>query len=255
MTSLIDTHCHLDLIGLPMDQVLKEAKEAGVERVITIAVDMASLTQVKQLIRDWPKVYGTAGVHPHSAAEFDTKTVEHIRQDVLAEMKMLAIGEIGLDYHYQYSSKEAQQHAFREQLALAEEMNLPVVLHTREAEVDTLGLLRDHPPSRKGVAHSFTGTRQMAEELLSMGWYLGFNGIVTFKNAEELRQVVRNVPVHRLLLETDAPYLSPAPFRGKPNAPCRVSVIADYIAGLLEIPVEQLARQTTQNAKKLFSLS
>ena len=142
--------------------------------------------------------------------------------------------------------------AFREQLELAEELDLPLVMHTREAEQDTLDILKKLSPSRKGVAHSFTGSREMAKELVKMGWYLGINGIVTFKNAEDLRQVVHHTPLERLLLETDSPYLSPVPFRGRPNAPERVSVVCTFVAELLGMEKSELAKQTTQNAQELF---
>ena len=160
----------------------------------------------------------------------------------------------GLDYHYNYSDAETQQAVFREQLQIAEALQLPVVLHTREAEEDTLRILEEHPVSRKGVAHSFTGSQEMADALLAMGWFIGINGIVTFKNAEALRKVVHSLPLDRLLLETDAPYLTPVPFRGKPNSPAQVPVIAEFLAEDLGIPVAQLAAQTSENARRLFAL-
>ena len=255
MTRFIDTHCHLDLLEKPPDQVLDEACELGVDRLLTIAVDDASLSKVKRLLSISPRIYGTAGVHPHSASEFGKEGAENIRNSILQETRIVAVGEIGLDYHYLNSPRDAQIQAFRKQLELAEELNMPVVLHTREAEEDTLKLLRECPPSRMGVAHSFTGSRKMAEELLAMGWYLGINGIISFKKADDLKQVVRHVPIQRILLETDAPYLSPVPYRGRENAPNRIPVIADCLAEILEISLEQIASQTCLNAEELFGIS
>ena len=262
MQGLIDTHCHLDMLKAEIPEILSSAKEAGVEKVITISVDEESQKRVLELSRNWPNVFGTLGVHPHSASEYHPGISDQIRnafseqnlrdQDEIP--KLLAIGEAGLDYHYLYSPKEAQKNAFREQLELAEELDLPLVMHTREAEQDTLDILKKLSPSRKGVAHSFTGSREMAKELIEMGWYLGINGIVTFKNAEDLRQVVLHTPLERLLLETDSPYLSPVPFRGRPNAPERVSVVCTFVAELLGMEENELAKQTTRNAQELFGL-
>ena len=260
MQGLIDTHCHLDMLKAEIPEILSSAKEAGVEKVITISVDEKSQKRVLELSRNWPNVFGTLGVHPHSASEYHPGISEKIR-DAFSEQKLgdqdeipklLAIGEAGLDYHYLYSPKEAQMNAFREQLKLAEELDLPLVMHTREAEQDTLDILKKLPPSRKGVAHSFTGSREMAKELVEMGWYLGINGIVTFKNAEDLRQIVLHTPLERLLLETDSPYLSPVPFRGRPNAPDRVSVVCTFVSELLGMEENELAKQTTLNAQELF---
>ena len=152
------------------------------------------------------------------------------------------------------SSTENQQFAFRKQLQIAVELNLPVVLHSREAEADTISILKEIPVPAFGVAHSFTSSLKMARTLLDMGWYLGINGIVTFKNAEDLREVVRWIPMDRLLLETDSPFLAPVPFRGKPNKPAHIPVIASFIAELRKIPIEHLAEKTSENANRLFSI-
>ncbi|SVC63106.1 uncharacterized protein METZ01_LOCUS315960 [marine metagenome] len=260
MPGLIDTHCHLDMLKAEIPDVLSAAEGAGVEKVITISVDEASQSRVMSLSREWPNVFGTLGVHPHSASDYHAGMSDQIRNAFSEQSRrnqesspnLLAIGEAGLDYHYLYSPKEAQEHAFREQLILADELDLPLVMHTREAEQDTMKILREFPLAKKGVAHSFTSSLEMAEELIEMGWYLGINGIVTFKNAEGLRQVVLHTPLERLLLETDSPYLSPDPFRGRPNSPERVSVICAFLAELLDVEEEELARQTSQNARELF---
>ncbi len=168
---------------------------------------------------------------------------------------MIAIGETGLDYHYMYSSAEVQQQVFSKQLQLAVELNLPVIMHSREAEKDTLNILQEIPVPSLGVAHSFTSSFEMAKTLIEMDWYIGINGIVTFKNAEDLREVVSWLPLDRLLLETDSPFLTPTPFRGKPNKPAHIPAIATFIAELRGISLEQLSEQTSANAQRLFNFS
>jgi TatD DNase family protein len=253
MTSFIDTHCHLDILESTPEETIIEAKQAGVQRMVTIAVDEPSLDFVSSTVQEFPAVYGSVGFHPHDASKLTKSLLQKIRQLAEEQHKLIAIGEIGLDYHYMNSPAEIQQQAFRKQLQLAVELNLPVILHSREAETDTLNILQEFPVPSHGVAHSFTSSIEMARTLVDMGWYLGINGIVTFKNAEDLRKVVRWLPLDRLLLETDSPFLAPIPFRGKPNKPAHIPAIATFIAELREISLEELAQQTTANAQRLFN--
>ena len=253
MTSFIDTHCHLDILESTPEEAIIEAKQAGVQRMVTIAVDEPSLDFVSSTVQELPSVYGSVGFHPHDASKLTKSLLQKIRQLAEEQHKLIAIGEIGLDYHYMNSPAEIQQQAFRKQLQLAVELNLPVILHSREAETDTLNILQEFPVPSHGVAHSFTSSIEMARTLVDMGWYLGINGIVTFKNAEDLRKVVRWLPLDRLLLETDSPFLAPIPFRGKPNKPAHIPAIATFIAELREISLEELAQQTTANAQRLFN--
>ena len=253
MTSFIDTHCHLDILESTPEETIIEAKQAGVQRMVTIAVDEPSLDFVSSTVQEFPAVYGSAGLHPHDASKLTKSLFQKIRQLAKEQHKLIAIGEIGLDYHYMNSPAEIQQQAFRKQLQLAVELNLPVILHSREAETDTLNIMQEFPVPSHGVAHSFTSSIEMARNLVEMGWYLGINGIVTFKNAEDLRKVVRWLPLDRLLLETDSPFLAPTPFRGKPNKPAHIPLIATFIAELREISLEELAQQTTANAQCLFN--
>ena len=253
MTSFIDTHCHLDILESTPEETIIEAKQAGVQRMVTIAVDEPSLDFVSSTVQELPSVYGSVGFHPHDASKLTKSLLQKIRQLAEEQHKLIAIGEIGLDYHYMNSPAEIQQQAFRKQLQLAVELNLPVILHSREAETDTLNILQEFPVPSHGVAHSFTSSIEMARTLVDMGWYLGINGIVTFKNAEDLRKVVRWLPLDRLLLETDSPFLAPTPFRGKPNKPAHIPAIATFIAELREISLEELAQQTTANAQRLFN--
>ena len=252
MTSFIDTHCHLDRLSLPPAEAVQQARDAGVNTLMTISVDSQTLEQVDLLVQEHPEVYGSLGIHPHDASCYETQVEEKIRKGCRENPKILAIGETGLDYHYLYSSKAQQQEAFRRQLELAIDLELPVVLHTREAEEDTLAILREIPVPQRGVAHSFTGSEAMARELVEMGWKIGINGIVTFKNAADLREVVQGLPEDSILLETDAPFLAPVPHRGKPNDPSKVPVIAKFLAPLLGMSLEQLAETTNHNAQSLF---
>ena len=244
MTSFIDTHCHLDILESTPEETIIEAKQAGVQRMITIAVDEPSLDFVSSTVQEFPAVYGSVGFHPHDASKLTKSLLQKIRQLAEEQRKLIAIGETGLDYHYMNSPAEIQQQAFRKQLQLAVELNLPVILHSREAETDTLNILQEFPVPSLGVAHSFTNSIEMAKILVDMGWYLGINGIVTFKNAEDLREVVRWLPLEHLLLETDSPFLAPIPFRGKPNKPAHIPTIACFIAKLRKISLEQLSEQT-----------
>ena len=255
MTSFIDTHCHLDKLDSTPEEAIIEAKQAGVQRMVTVSVDEPSLDFVLSMVQQFPEVYGSVGFHPHDAAELTEDLEQKIRKLALEEKKLIAIGETGLDYHYMYSSAEVQQQVFSKQLQLAVELNLPVIMHSREAETDTLNILQEIPVLPLGVAHSFTSSFEMAKTLIEMGWYIGINGIVTFKNAEDLREVVSWLPLDRLLLETDSPFLAPTPFRGKPNKPAHIPAIATFIAELRGISLEQLSEQTSANAQRLFNFS
>jgi TatD DNase family protein len=244
----------LDKLDSTPEEAVNEAKDAGVQRMLTISVDEPSLDFVSNAVQQFPEVYGSVGFHPHDASAMSDSLENKIRQLAQEEEKLIAIGEIGLDYHYLYCPVEVQQRVFRQQLMLAEELNLPVVMHSREAEADTLNILKENPVKSLGVAHSFTSSFEMARTLVEMGWYLGINGIVTFKNAEDLREVVRWLPLEKLLLETDSPFLAPVPFRGKPNKPAHIPVIATFIAELRDISLQELAEQTNENAQRLFKL-
>jgi TatD DNase family protein len=254
MTSFIDTHCHLDKLDSIPEEAVNEAKDAGVQQMLTISVDEPSLDFVSNAVQKFPEVYGSVGFHPHDASSLSDSLENKIRQLAQEEDKLIAIGEIGLDYHYLYCPVEIQQRVFRQQLMLAEELNLPVVMHSREAEADTLNILKEIPVKSLGVAHSFTSSFEMARTLVEMGWYLGINGIVTFKNTEDLREVVRWLPLEKMLLETDSPFLTPVPFRGKPNKPAHIPVIATFISELRDISLQELAEQTNENAQRLFKL-
>ncbi|MFT4520482.1 MAG: TatD DNase family protein [Halioglobus sp.] len=253
-TPIIETHCHLDYLeAQELEDTLKQCREVGIERIITIAVSPDNLTKVLELTRQYPFIWGTQGVHPHEAASFTEETMATIASQALDE-RILAIGEIGLDYFYDHADRAVQRDVFEQQLQLACELDMPVVIHTREADEDTRDILRNYSSSltRKGVIHSFTSGLALAEYCLGEGFALGFNGITTFNSADNVRAVVSATPIEQILLETDAPYLTPVPYRGRPNAPYYLPFIAEQVAAIKELPVEELLQHAYRNSEQLF---
>jgi len=252
--SLIDTHCHLEMNEFDPDreEVIKRAKEAGFEALITVGSDLRGNEKGLELSRKYEFIYSSIGIHPHDAKDFSEEVYARLR-DWAKEKKVVAIGETGLDYHYDHSPREVQKEVFRRHLRLAVEEGLPAVIHTREAKTDTMAILRESAITR-GVLHCFSGDAQMAEDAMSMGLYISLAGPVTFKKASNLREIARLVPDDYLLVETDSPYLSPEPFRGKRNEPSYMLNTVWRIAELRGISPEDLARITTLNAKRLFSI-
>lgn len=253
-TPIIETHCHLDYLEeAALDAVLSRAAESGVERIITIAVSPDNLERVTTIADAYPQVWCTQGIHPHEAAHWCGSVANQIREGC-ANQKVVAIGEIGLDYYYEHSDRAAQAQAFEAQLQLAAELDLPVVIHTRDADEDTRAILNNHSRSlrRRGVIHSFTSSLALAEFCLQEGFMLGFNGITTFRNAENVRAVVAATPCERVVLETDAPYLTPMPFRGKPNEPRYLPLIAEKVSEVLGMATEDLLQQAHSNSQQLF---
>jgi TatD DNase family protein len=251
---IIETHCHLDYLDeQALPEVLQRAAEVGVERIITIAVAPGNLARVLALTRLSPAVWGTQGIHPHEAAAFDEDTAQAIRAG-LADPRILAVGEIGLDYYYEHADRPTQRRVFEQQLQLAIEADLPVVIHTRDADEDCQAILGNcsRQLRRKGVIHSFTSSLALAEFCLGEGFMLGFNGITTFNRADNVREVVAATPLAQLVLETDAPYLTPVPYRGKPNAPCYLPFIAEKIAQVKQCGLAELLQQAYANSLALF---
>lgn len=244
---LVDSHCHLNYLEDP-DARLDEARLRGISRVLCIAVDSANVEAVLALADRHPDVWATVGQHPEGAAA----PVEWI-EPLLTRPGVVAVGETGLDYHHvaQADARHRQRVCFEHQLALADQSGLPVVVHSRAAEADTLALLRQFPAVR-GVLHCFTESWEMAEQALALGYYVSISGIVTFRNGENVREVARRVPDERLLVETDAPWLAPVPHRGKTNQPAFVRDTAEFLAELRGTDLESLARMTTRNFLTLF---
>ncbi len=253
-TALIETHCHLDYLNeIDLSRALALAATVGIDRIITIAVSPENLDTVLALAAEHEQVWATQGIHPHEAQAYDDQVHAKIKTQCQSE-KVLAVGEIGLDYYYDHSDRRAQRVAFERQLEIAKSQQLPVVIHSRDADEDMLAILREHAPElrKKGVIHSFTSGPKLAEEALSMGFYLGFNGIVTFKNAHNVRAIVELTPIEHIVLETDSPYLTPVPYRGKPNAPHLLGLVAAQIAAIKHMPVESCLQTVRANSLRLF---
>jgi TatD DNase family protein len=253
-TPIIETHCHLDYLDPDeLDATLQKSLEVGIERIITIAVSHQNLDRVLALAQGSPYIWGTQGIHPHEAADYTPEVDALIRKNA-ADARIVAIGEIGLDYYYDHADRSVQRRAFEQQLQTAIELNLPVVIHTREADDDTRDILKNVSGQllRKGVIHSFTSSMALAEFCLAEGFMLGFNGIVTFNRADNVRKIVAATPVQQLLLETDAPYLTPVPYRGRSNAPYYLPFVAETVATIKELPVEDLIAQASANSRALF---
>jgi TatD DNase family protein len=257
---MIDSHCHL--AGREFDpdlpEVVSRARAAGVEGALCILTeeDAAEDEGAARLRGAWPGVRFAAGIHPHNAGRHSADVAGGVAalEARLRQHGAVALGEIGLDYHYDLSPRDVQQEVFRSQIALARRLRLPVIIHTREATADTLAILRaDGAGDLTGVFHCFTGDDATAGVAVELGFYLSFAGIVTFPKAEALRETARRTPVERLLVETDAPYLAPAPFRGKRNEPAYVARIVERLADIRGVPPDELARQTTANFERLFA--
>ncbi|HXH31427.1 MAG TPA: TatD family hydrolase [Bacteriovoracaceae bacterium] len=250
----IETHCHLDYLkDLPLDELRSKITAAGIDKVITIGVDPENLDRVQQISDACTEIYYTQGIHPHDARLATEVEFEKIVQRSGAP-KMVAVGEIGLDYHYNNSPPEVQRAVFERQLQLACDHDLPVVIHTRDADEDTRDILKNFSGmlKRKGVVHSFTSTRELAEFILSENFFLGFNGIITFKKAENVQEVVKLTPASHILFETDSPFLTPVPHRGKENAPYYLPFIAAKIAELKNADPQALAETVYENSLRCF---
>lgn len=255
---LIDTHCHLTSGKLAprVAEVLQEARRAGVAGVVSAATGVADAKAALGLARRNAQVFCSAGVHPHEAAAVGPHYIRQLREIILAGgSKCVAVGEIGLDYHYDYSPRADQRRIFAEQLELAVEMAKPVIVHTREAAADTLAALAPFAGRLTGVIHSFSGNAEEAGRFVQQGWHIGFSGIVTFPKAPEVAGAARIVPLDRLLVETDAPYLSPEPVRKTfPNVPAHVIHTARRLSELQGIDLDTLVERTAANAEALFGL-
>ena len=253
-TPIVETHCHLDYLDADeLPDVLARSAEVGIERIITIAVSPGNLATVRTIADSNAAVWATQGIHPHEAESFDDDVAAAIRQGARGA-RVVAIGEIGLDYYYDHADRGVQRRVFEQQLAIAEELDLPVVIHTREADDDTRDLLASVSGRlrRRGVIHSFTSSLALAEFCLAEGFMLGFNGIATFNRADNVRAVIETTPVEQLLLETDAPYLTPVPYRGRPNAPFYLPFVAEKVAQVKQLPVEELLTVARRNSYRLF---
>jgi len=261
---LIDTHTHLDDARYDSDReaMLERARAAGVETMITIGCDLATSRSAAALAERYPFVYASIGVHPHEVKHIAEHWYDEFRQ-LARQKKVVAYGEIGLDYHYNHSDPEEQRRRFREQIRVARELRLPVIIHTREAQDDTIRILKEERASEVGgVFHCFSGDAWLAKDAIDLGFYLSFSGILTFQNAAMLRDIAKQVPQDRLLIETDCPYLTPVPHRGTRNEPAYVKHVAELLTTITSegvsragpMTIEDVGRITSENARRLFKI-
>ena len=252
---LFDTHAHLDDRAFEEDraELLSALPSQGLALVMNPGCHLESSRNADALSKEYDYIYAAVGSHPDAADEVNEEVLEQYRQLVKANPKIKAIGEIGLDYHYEDIPRQLQKAAFRMQMKLAQELNLPVIVHEREAHADALEIL-DEFPTVTGVFHCYSGSAEMARELVSRGWYIGFTGVLTFKNAKKAVEVAKLLPRDRLVLETDCPYMAPEPFRGKRNHPGYLYRMAEKLAEIWELPVEQVQAITLENGKRLYHI-
>lgn len=252
---LFDSHCHLtdERFSGDLDDVVARAREAGVTRLVTVASDLEDAERACAVAARYDGVWATAGIHPHVAEQAGEDAFARL-VDLAARPEVVALGETGLDYHYEHSPREAQRRSFRRHLELARDRGLPVVVHSRRADEDTIALLREAAGEVRGVLHCFDGSPALLEAGLEAGWFISFSGLITFRNYAGA-ELVRAVPADRLLVETDSPYLAPVPHRGKRNEPAFVAVVAEAVARLRGEPPEAVAQATTRNACELYGLS
>ena len=258
---LVDSHCHLDRLDYKekhkdLDDVVNKAKSAGIDYMMSVCVTLEDYPAMAELIKDHDQIFSSCGVHP---LYFDEKNPDNVVDEALllayaSNDKVVAIGETGLDFFYAPETKAWQEECFRKQIRVAKKLNKPLIIHTRNARQETLDIMREEGADEVGgVLHCFTESIEMANEAIKMGFYISVSGIATFKNAKELQAVIKEIPLNRLLVETDAPYLAPVPHRGQENEPAFTYDVAKFLAELKGVSIEELAKVTTDNFFKLFS--
>ncbi|TMK54649.1 MAG: TatD family deoxyribonuclease [Actinobacteria bacterium] len=248
---LVDTHCHLDMLE-DLDGALERMRAAGVARAVTIGVDRASSEWAVRAARTHDQIWATVGLHPHDAKDQSDELLSYIEQLASTEQRVVGVGEAGLDYHYDNSPREKQREVYAKQVEMARRVGKVLVIHSREAWDDTFSILASAGAPERLVFHCFSGGPEEARRALDLGATLSFAGVVTFKNAQDLREAVALAPLDRIVVETDAPFLTPAPHRGKPNEPAYVSLVAEAIAAVKGVPADEVARATSANAARLF---
>ena len=253
MTAIFDTHAHYDddAFNEDREQLLAALPEQGIARVVDVGASLASCRKVLELMERYDYIYGAIGVHPSETAELDEESYSWLKEQC-RKKKCLAVGEIGLDYYWPEPDREIQKKWFIRQMELAQEVNLPVIIHSRDAAQDTIEILKQFPAN--GVIHCYSYTKESAKEFLKMGYYFGIGGVLTFKNAKKLKEAVMEIPMDRILLETDSPYLAPEPNRGKRNSSLNIPYVVKELAQLKGITEEEVINITTENTKRLFHL-
>ncbi|MED4533460.1 TatD family hydrolase [Metabacillus fastidiosus] len=253
---LFDTHAHLNALQYENDveEVIQRALDEGVSEIVVVGFDRETIERAMELIEEYDFIYAAVGWHPVDAIDMTDKDLEWIRE-LSEHPKVVAIGEMGLDYYWDKSPKDIQKEVFRKQIALAKEVKLPIIIHNRDATADVVAILEEEGASEVGgIMHCFTGSLEVAKQCMDMNFYISFGGPVTFKNAKKPKEVVQEIPLDRLLIETDCPYLTPHPFRGKRNEPGYVKYVAEEIAKLRNLSYEEIAKKTSDNGKKIFGI-
>ncbi|MBO8157655.1 MAG: TatD family hydrolase [Bacillaceae bacterium] len=253
---LFDTHVHLnaDQFAEDREEVIIRAEEAGVEYMVVVGFDRKTIPLALEIAESHPNIYASVGWHPVDAIDMTDEDLIWL-EELTEHPKVVALGEIGLDYHWDKSPADVQKDVFRKQIHLAKKVNLPIIIHNREATGDIVEILKEeHAEEVGGIMHCFSGSPETARELVDMNFYISLGGPVTFKNAKKPKEVAKEIPLDRLLIETDCPFLAPHPYRGKRNEPAYVRLVAEKIAELKEISLEEVGLQTTSNAKKLFNI-
>tara|TARA_B100001063_G_scaffold238688_1_gene261187 strand:+ start:191 stop:949 length:759 start_codon:yes stop_codon:yes gene_type:complete len=252
---MIDSHCHLDHEQLfdNIDDIIKRSKEVGIEKLLTICTTLKSFIRIKQLIKKDEIIYGTYGIHPHEAKN-DKITSKLIIEEIRQNSKIIGIGETGLDFYYNHSEKDDQIKSFEEHIKASIELKIPLIIHSRNAEQETLEIFDKYKNYElKILMHCFTGSKKFADNLLNFNTYFSASGIITFKNSLELQETFKHIPLNRILIETDSPYLAPVPNRGKKNEPSFVRYTAEKLADIKQISTNELVKNTTKNFNNLFN--
>lgn len=252
---IIDTHAHYDdgQFDADREELLGSMEEGGIGLIVNVGSTVASWDKIVELTEKYPFVYGAVGVHPDEVGELDEEKLLRMAE-LLDRDKIVAVGEIGLDYYWDKEKHDLQKEWFVRQLGLAREKEMPVIIHSREAAADTFEIMKQHAAGMKAVIHCYSYSPEMAREYVKMGYYIGVGGVVTFKNAKKLKQVVQEVPLESIVLETDCPYLAPVPYRGKRNCSLYLPYVAEQIAELKETTVEEVIQQTEKNSRELYGL-
>ena len=251
---LIDSHAHLtDEKFDNVEEILKNAKESGIEKIVCSAYNLSSSNEATKLAEKYENVFSNVGLHPENVEEFSEEYFEKLKK-LYKSPKVVAVGEIGLDYHFTTENKDLQKQIFEKQLLLANELNLPAVIHSRDAMGDTIEILKKVRLKRESLLHCFSGSYESAKILMELGFSFSFGGVVTFNNAKNVVEVVKNLPIEKILLETDCPYMTPVPFRGQRNEPKNIVYIADAISRIKGMTIEEVAEITTKNAERLFKI-
>ena len=252
---LIDTHTHINMLEeISIKECIINAEKNGIKKLIIPSAYPNDFDIVAELTEKYENIYGMLGVHPSEVKDWNDSLIEKISDLVSKNKKIVAIGEIGLDYYWDKSFNELQKDVFIKQIKLANSLNLPIDIHDRDAHKDTYEILKEYNKTSKVVMHCYSGSKEFAKECIKEGYYLGIGGVVTFKNAKKLKEVVEEISLENIILETDAPYLTPVPYRGKENQPAYVKYVAEEIAKIKNISIEEVTQKTTENAERIFKI-